>query len=178
MTRALVIETKKSRRSILSTIVRPDMRRDERHHRPAGPKTVAQPRAAGCEQDLIEQPTLKLFEPRLGGLDQAKRAGWLGHPAVTIMAKRLDVADPFAGLAVGEPVELAGLELEKSGQLGRRCDRRHRPGCRRPRRWCHCPSRPKRKVETKRLFLTRLTEALVFPRETGQPGDTGPRCSW
>ena len=79
------------------------------------------------EQNLIEQPALNLFEPRLGCFDQAERAGSLGHPAVTVVAERLDGCGPFAGLAVREPVELVGLELEKLGQLGGRGDRRHRP---------------------------------------------------
>ena len=112
-TRALVIETKKSRRSILSTIVPANVRRGECGDRTAGPKTVRPVVRWNVGQDRVEHDSLELLQPRLGCLDQAERARPLGYPAIAIVSQRLDAACPLAALGVGKPVELGGLMARK-----------------------------------------------------------------
>ncbi len=114
-----------------------DVRRDERRDRSAGSKAVSGVVWWNRQQDRVQQFALKLLQARFGRFDQAERAGWLAHPSIAVMAKRLDRIGAFAGLAIGEPVELVGHHVEEAGQIGWRCDRRNRPRSRRPRRRGH-----------------------------------------
>ena len=125
-TRPPEIDAKYERRSARITVSAPTCGVDRAAHRPATDAAVRRVVHRDRGQDVAQQPALDLLEPRLRRGEQPDAVA-LGQHRPPVVPQRLG-GGALEPVQVGEPGELALVEVEQAGQCAEVGQQRDRPG--------------------------------------------------